>query len=141
MPKSKMLVAVSTPWASEKLAGPLSDLARRLHADVLVAHVAQQHDADESETDARQRGQQTLMLLVEDLREIGVQADGVMLFSENIAKAILNTAKARDCTMIVLGLTGRGVLKRLIAGDVPSAVIRQADLPVLLLPANWEGTL
>lgn len=136
-----MLVAVSSPWASEKLATPLSDLARRLGADVLVAHVAQQHDEDESETDARQRGEQTLMLLVENLRQTGLQADGVMLFSENIAKAILNTAKARDCTMIVLGLTGKGVLKRLIAGDVPSAVIRQADLPVLLLPANWEGML
>jgi nucleotide-binding universal stress UspA family protein len=53
----------------------------------------------------------------------------------------MNTAHARDCTMIVLGLTGKGVLKRLIAGDVPGNIIRQADLPVLLCPANWSGRI
>ncbi|MFW6060183.1 MAG: universal stress protein, partial [Phycisphaeraceae bacterium] len=71
----------------------------------------------------------------------GIEAEGVMLFSDDTAKAILNTARARQCTMIVLGLTGRGVLKRLIAGDVPGDLIRQTDLPVLLCPANWTGMI
>lgn len=139
MSQSKMLVAVSSPWASEKLTGPIADLARRLDASALVAHVAQSQDEDEHETDARQRGEQTLRLMVDGLKETGVEAEGLMLFSENVPKAILNTAKAHNCTMIVLGLTGKGVLKRLIAGDVPSAIVRQADLPVLLCPANWNG--
>jgi nucleotide-binding universal stress UspA family protein len=33
------------------------------------------------------------------------------------------------------------VLKRLIAGDVPANIVRQADIPVLLCPANWNGSL
>jgi len=33
------------------------------------------------------------------------------------------------------------VLKRLIAGDVPANIIRQSELPVLLCPANWSGTI
>ena len=64
-----------------------------------------------------------------------------MLFSDDTPKAILNTARARNCTMIALGLTGKGVLNRLIAGDVPPNLIRQTDLPVLLLPANWDGSV
>ena len=139
--KSKMLVAVSSPWAGEKLAQPIADLANRLSAEVLVSHVTTLHDEDEHESDATQRGEQTLKLLVDELRSAGVTTEGVMLFSDDTAKAILNTAKARGCTMIVLGLTGKGVLKRLIAGDVPANIIRQADMPVLLCPANWSGTI
>lgn len=136
-----MLVAVSSPWASEKLAGPIADMARRLEATAVVAHVAQLHEEDEHESDATQRGEQTLKTLTDGLREAGIDAEGVMLFSDDTAKAILNTARARQCTMIVLGLTGRGVLRRLIAGDVPGNLIRQTDLPVLLCPANWTGMI
>lgn len=136
-----MLVAVSSPWASEKLAGPIADMARRLEATAVVAHVAQLHEEDEHESDATQRGEQTLKTLTDGLREAGIEAEGVMLFSDDTVKAILNTARARQCTMIVLGLTGRGVLRRLIAGDVPGNLIRQTDLPVLLCPANWTGMI
>lgn len=139
--KSKILIAVSSPWASEKLTTPIADLARRLDAEAVVAHVATMQDEDEHESDATRRGEQTLKLLTEGLREAGVKAEGVMLFSDDTAKAILNTAHARDCTLIVLGLTGKGVLKRLIAGDVPTNIVRQADLPVLLCPANWSGAI
>ena len=141
MNTSRMLIAVSSPWASQKLASPIADLAQRLNAEVVIAHVAELHDEDEHETDAHQRGEQTLQLLSEQLSEAGVTAESLMLFADDISKAILNTAKARHCTLIVLGLTGKGVLKRLIAGDVPANIIRQADLPVLLCPANWMGMI
>ncbi len=139
--KSRMLIAVSSPWASQKLASPIADMAKRLDAEGVIAHVAQLHDEDEHETDAQQRGEQTLQLLNDQLNEAGVTVESLMLFADDVSKAILNTAKARSCTMIVLGLTGKGVLKRLIAGDVPANIVRQADMPVLLCPANWNGSL
>ena len=132
---------MSSPWASEKLVHPIADLANRLGAEVFVAHVATLHEADEHESDATQRGEQTLQLLTKGLRDAGVETEGIMLFSDDTAKAILNTARARSCTMIILGLTGKGVLKRLIAGDVPANIIRSADIPVLLCPANWDGEI
>lgn len=139
--QSKLLVAVSSPWASEKLLEPMVDLARRLDASAIVAHVAQLHEEDDHESDATHRGEQTLKLLTDGLRQAGIEAEGIMLFSDDTAKALLNTAHARQCTMIVLGLTGKGVLKRLIVGDVPGNLIRQTDMPVLLCPANWTGSL
>lgn len=119
---------------------PIADLARRLDAEAVVAHVAHVQDEDEHESDANHRGEETLKRLIEGLNEAGVHTEGVMLFSDDVSKAIFNTAKARSCTMIVLGLTGKGVLKRLLVGDVPANIIRQTDLPVLLCPANWNGT-
>jgi nucleotide-binding universal stress UspA family protein len=139
--KSRLLVAVSSPWASEKLAEPIADMAQRLEAEAIVAHVATLQDEDEHESDATRRGEQTLQLLTETLKEHGIEAEGVMLFADDTAKALMNTARARGCSMIVLGLTGKGVLKRLIAGDVPANIIRQSELPVLLCPANWSGKI
>jgi len=139
--KSRLLVAVSSPWAAEKLAEPIADMSRRLDAEVIIAHVATIQDEDEHEGDATRRGEQTLKLLAQRLRDAGVEAEGVMLFADDTAKAILNTARARECSMIVLGLTGKGVLKRLIAGDVPANIIRSSELPVMLCPANWSGTI
>ena len=123
------------------MADPIADLARRLDAGVVIAHVAEAKEEDEHESDARQRGEETLKVLTSRLRESGIETDGIMLFGADVPRAILNTAKARGCTLIVLGLTGRGVLKRLIAGDVPGNIIRQTDLPVLLVPANWNGMI
>lgn len=141
MPQSRLLIAVSSPWASQKMVEPVCDMARRLDADVVVAHVTEMLEDDESESQARARGEQTLSVLTEALTEAGVKADGVILYSDDVAKAILNTARARGCTMIAVGLTGKGILKRLIAGDIPQNVLRQADLPVLVVPANWSGTI
>lgn len=141
MSRSKLLIAVSSPWASEKLTAPIADLAKRLNAEALVCHVAEVKEEDETESESRQRGEQTLNLLLEGLKAAGVPAEGIILFSDDVPKAIMNTAHARGCTLIVLGLTGKGVFKRLIAGDVPGNIIRQANLPVLLCPANWTGTL
>jgi len=138
---SRILVAVSSPWASQKLTEPLVDLSRRLGAEVVVCHVAKLHEEDETETDAKRRGEQTLKMLTQSILDAGIEAQGVMLFADDVTKAILNTAKARGCTLIVLGLSGKGVIKRLIAGDVPGNIIRQAEMPVMLFPSNWDGKL
>ena len=141
MSSSHILVGVSSPWASEKFAGPIIDLAQRLEADVIIAHVAQLQEEDEHESDAKQRGEQTLKLLADSLQEAGIDVEGVMLFSDDIPKALLKTARARGCTLIVLGLTGKSMFKRLIVGDVPGNVTRQTDIPVLLFPPNATGTV
>ncbi len=141
MSQSRILIAVSSPWASQKLTDPLVDAAKRLDSEVVVAHVAKLQEEDETEADAKSRGEHTLKMLTQALVAAGIEAQGVMLFSDDVGKAIVNTAKARQCTMIVLGLTGKGVIQRLIGGDVPGSVIKQVDIPVLLSPSNWDGRI
>lgn len=140
---SRILVAVSSPWASERLAVPVVDLASRLDASVVVTHVAHVQNEDEHESDAKKRGEESLKLLTEELRNLGVETEGVMLFSDDVPKAILNTAKAKECTLIVIGAAEnhvfKGLFKRLLANDVPGAIVRQSDLPVLILPTDWRG--
>ena len=141
MSRTRLLVAVSSPWASERLLPRIVDLAHRLEADTVVTHVAHPLGDDESESDAKTRGDQTLKLLVDGLADAGIGSESVMLYSDDIPKALLNTARNQECTMIVMGLTGKGMLKRLLDGDVPTTLLRQADIPVLIFPSNWEGEI
>ncbi len=141
MARSRILVSVSTPWASEKVCAAIRDLAQRLDASVVVAHVAQSQDDDDSEQDARDRGEQTLSMLTSNLVEAGVTAEGVLLFGDDVARAILNAASAHDVTLIILGASGKGRMARLLAGDVPQQVIRSTELPVLVFPPDWAGMI
>ena len=141
MSRTRLLVAVSSPWASERLLPRIVDLAQRLDADTVITHVAHPLGDDESETDAKTRGDETLKLLVEGLADAGIGSQSVMLYSDDIPKALLNTARYQQCTMIIMGLTGKGMLKRLLDGDVPTNLLRQADIPVLIFPSNWVGDI
>ncbi len=141
MPRSRILVAVSTPWASDRLHETVRDLAVRLSAAVVVAHVAQPNEQDESENDTRKRGEQTLKTLADKLKESGVTVDSELLFGDDIAKAVSNAAIAHHATLIVLGASGKGRMARLLAGDVPAQVIRSVDRPVLIFPPDWSGTV
>ncbi|REL38849.1 universal stress protein [Rhodohalobacter sp. SW132] len=52
------------------------------------------------------------------------------------AKEIVNTAKERNATMIMMGSQGEGYVKDLFLGSVSSKVTRLSDIPVLLIPAE-----
>jgi len=137
--RSRILVAVSTPWAGERLVRTLSDLAGRMDASIVVAHVMQVSEEDETESDARRRGELTLSTLTGSLAEAGVAAEGVLLFGDDVARAILNAAEAHHVTLIAMGASGKGRMSRLLAGDVPQQIARQADRPVLIFPPDWSG--
>lgn len=141
MAASRILVAVSSPWASERIFASIRDLAGRLAASVVVVHVAHPTEEDESEDDIRLRGQQTLSALVTRLKEAGIACDDLLLHGEDIARAILNAAVDQKATLVVLGLSGKGRFERLLAGDIPQQFIRIATLPVLLFPPDWSGTV
>jgi nucleotide-binding universal stress UspA family protein len=130
---SRILVAVSSPWAAEKIAAPLVDLAKRLTAEVLVVHVSRPsggHMREQEQSD----GEAAISLLRAKLQEKDVAVQTLLMFSEDIARAILNTAAERQVTLLVLGLTGKNIFARLLAGNVPVELIKNTKIPVLLLP-------
>jgi nucleotide-binding universal stress UspA family protein len=134
---SRILVAVSSPWASQKVVEPVTDLARRLSAEVLVVHVSRPSGGQMREQEQAD-GEAAISLLRSKLQEKNVPVQTLLMFSDDIARAILNTAVERQCTLIVLGLTGKNVFARLLAGNVPVELIRNTKIPVLLLPPDWN---
>ena len=133
---SRILVAVSSPWASQRVVETVSDLAQRLGAEVLVAHVSRPSGGEMREQEQAD-GEEAVRLLSEKLSEKGVTVQTLLMFSDDIARAVINTAVEREISLIVLGLTGKNIFARLLAGNVPVELIRNTKIPVLLLPAEW----
>lgn len=133
---SRILIAVSSPWAAERMIEPVSDLAKRLAAEVLVVHISRPSGGQMHE-DEQQDGEKSISQLRDQLQERGVNVQTLLMFSDDIARAILNTAVEREISLIVLGLTGKNVFARLLAGNVPVELIRNTKVPVMLLPPDW----
>ena len=137
---SRILIAVSSPWAAQKVVDPLADLARRLGAEVLVVHVSRPSGGQMREQEQAD-GEAAITLLREKLQEKNITVQTLLMFSDDIARAVLNIATEREVTLIVLGLTGKNVFARLLAGNVPVELIKNTKVPVLLLPPDFAGAL
>ena len=141
MASTRILVSVSSPWASEKLLPMVKDLADRLRATVIVAHVARAAEQDETDEEGKQRAQQTLTSLTGKLSEANIPCEGLLLYGSDVARAILNAAESQHASLIVVGLTAKGPLARLLGGDVPTQILKGATIPVLTCPPEWSGTV
>jgi nucleotide-binding universal stress UspA family protein len=137
---SRIMVAVSSPWAAEKVVATVTDLANRMNAEVLVVHVSRPSGGQMREQEQAD-GEAAINLLREQMQASGVNVQTLLLFSDDIARAVLNTAAERNVTMIVLGLTGKNVFARLLAGNVPVELIKNTKIPVLMIPPDWSGTV
>jgi nucleotide-binding universal stress UspA family protein len=137
---SRILIAVSSPWAAEKVVDPIADMAKRLNSEVLVVHVSRPSGGQMREQEQAD-GEAAITLLRERLQERKITVQTLLMFSDDIARAVLNTAIDRDVSLIVLGLTGKNVFARLLAGNVPVELIKNTKVPVLLLPPDFAGTI
>jgi nucleotide-binding universal stress UspA family protein len=137
---SRILVAVSSPWAAEKTAETIGDLAKRLGAEVLVIHVSRPSGGQLREQEQAD-GEAAIRLLRDKLQQKNIPVQDLLLFSDDIARAIINTAAQREVSLIVLGLTGKNVFARLLAGNVPVELLRETKIPVLVLPPDWNKSI
>jgi nucleotide-binding universal stress UspA family protein len=137
---SRILLAVSSPWAAERVIEPLASLAKQLAAEVLVVHISRPSGGQMREQEQAD-GEAAISLLRSRLQERDVSVQTLLMFSDDIARAILNTAAERQATLIVLGLTGKNVFARLLAGNVPVELIKNTKIPVLLLPPDWNEAI
>src|SRR5258706_11708824 len=68
---SRILVAVSSPWAAQKAVDPVSNLAKRLGAEVLVIHVSRPSGGQMGEEEQADGGQ-AISTLKRSLEEGGL---------------------------------------------------------------------
>jgi len=74
------------------------------------------------------------------LRQQGYSVQAIVTEGENIADALLDVATNREVDTIVMSTHGRGGLSRWVFGSVADKVLRQAEVPVLLIRAKEETT-
>lgn len=81
----------------------------------------------------REAAEKVLAGAQEAAGRIGVEADTVYLENALPAEAIVETAKARNCSLIAMSSHGRRGLGRLVLGSVTSEVLAHSPVPVLVV--------
>ncbi len=104
-------IVVVSAYEVNRMGGEVQDYAKALHdrSEVLLKHATDQAAA----------------------RGVGVEVEVV---EERPADALLDTAKARDARVIVVGSRGEGPIKGAILGSTPHKLLQTTDRPVLVVP-------
>ena len=132
---NKIVLAVSDQWTPDARVDSIADFASRLGHPIIAVHVAYGTEGSGADTIP---GEQVLELIATQLRGKGIKVETLLLFSDDLGEAILKTAEEHKATMLILGLSSKGMLTRLIEGNVANQIIRGARMPVLLLPPDWS---
>ncbi len=107
-------------------------LPAQRYAPILLGRQGEQQAAAAHVEDAIQESAE-LTCLVEEIRADGVDVEPIVVDAEP-AHLIVETAKARGASMIVVGTHGRSPLSQALVGSVAGKVVRKAVCPVLLVP-------
>lgn len=92
-------------------------------------------DAAELQGSIKQAGEQVLSANVAKVQASGVEVDAKILESwgDRVATVIVEDANSWGADLMVMGTHGLGGLMHLLMGSVAEGVLKQTDVPVLLL--------
>ncbi len=85
------------------------------------------------EATQKEIAQQALAAVDAAARKLGVSADTVHIPEAYPAEAIVELAKERDCSLIVMSSHGRRGLRKLVLGSQTSEVLAHSPVPVLVV--------
>jgi nucleotide-binding universal stress UspA family protein len=142
-PFARLLVAVDDSDASDAAVAVAARLSHALGARLIIAHAA---DTTRLYENAGNYGFNPLPLQEDIEREsaavvahalehasIPATTVDVALVEGHPAAAILDAASTRKATAIVMGSHGRRGIRRFVLGSVAECVVRESDLPVLVV--------
>ncbi|HEX7868036.1 MAG TPA: universal stress protein [Variovorax sp.] len=144
----RVLVATDGSALSEQAVQAAIDLALLANADlvsVTVAHIEpvgyfegsmmlSQRDIQESQAHTDRAAQQLVDKVTATALAKGVRnAQAIVMRSNQVAEAIITTAKNQQCDLIVMASHGRRSLARLLMGSETLHVLTHSHIPVLVL--------
>ncbi|WP_395317200.1 universal stress protein [Variovorax sp. UC74_104] len=144
----RVLVATDGSALSEQAVKAAIDLALLTNADlvgVTVAHIEpvgyfegsmmlSQRDIQESQAHTDRAAQQLVDKVAATALARGVRsAQAIVMRSNQVAEAIITTAKNQQCDLIVMASHGRRSLARLLMGSETLHVLTHSHIPVLVL--------
>ncbi|SFB89789.1 universal stress protein [Massilia yuzhufengensis] len=87
---------------------------------------------DEYEAASRARGQRLLDAVSAAARDAGVPCTSVLAVSDSPYEAIISTARANHCDLIVMASHGRKGIKGLLLGSETQKVLVHSAIPVMV---------
>ena len=144
----KILVAVDLSDATNKVIGVAQYLAKATEGEVRLLHVAEAepdfvgYDAgpevvrDQVAKEFREEHRK-VQEHADTLRQAGVSAKG-LLIQGPIIETVLGEAKRFEADMLIVGSHGFGALYDLLVGSSSRGILRDSNIPVLVVPIRDE---
>ncbi len=143
---NRIFVPVDESRASLKALAEACKLAQNTKAVIVMVHVVDMtqfswggtgyFQSNEIHQASKEAGSRVLAQAHEVLTQYsGVTAEEHILESvgEKVANLLANKAKEYNCDLIVMGTHGFSGVMHLLMGSIAEGVLRQADMPILLV--------
>ena len=131
---------------SEKVVGPAVDMAQAMHAKITAVHVFPRHHIspygefgpsdDLVEAQMRERataeGAGYLDRIEAAAKSAGVACERAIVEEDDAWKAVIETAEAKGCDLIVMATHDRHGLPGLVLGSDTHKVLTHTSIPVLV---------
>ena len=86
-------------------------------------------------------GYDSLAFIVQHLRETGINVESTVVPDQAAVTTILQAANDWQPDLIAMATSKRSALDRWLNGSVTDEVIRSAEVPVLVVPPDWDRTV
>ena len=136
----KILVALENSRADESLIPHVKELARMLHSELYLVHVADgwvARNFDQlklAESAEMKQDREYLETIAHQLRKEGLRVTAHLALGDP-AKEILKTAERQNCDLIAMTTHGHRFISDLVHGSTISEVRHKATIPILLVRA------
>jgi nucleotide-binding universal stress UspA family protein len=140
----KILVALENSRADESLLPHVTELARRMHSELLIIHVADGWVARHyehlklAESEEMLEDRHYLESVAKRLSEEGIVVTAHLALGDPPAE-ILRIADKENCDLIAMTTHGHRLLGDLLFGSTISEVRHKSQVPVLLVRAAQLG--
>jgi nucleotide-binding universal stress UspA family protein len=122
-----VLAAIDMGPSSRRVLLHAGGLARLLNTDVKVLHVG-------TDASAERRQQLVEYCARQGPYEVDLDDDDIVLRTGIVSEAIYREAAKRKARLVVMGSRGHGKLAAFLLGSSTRAVLRNAPVPILLVP-------
>jgi nucleotide-binding universal stress UspA family protein len=139
---NRILFATDLSESSKRKFGFVLDLARTLRSDVTLVHVLEPvsvtYGGEMAEYVNRHNAKEAgaeLDRLIPELTPEDIRIDASVV-DGSAAEEILKAAELNSADLIMITVQPKGIVERALLGTTAERVIREADIPVLSIPAK-----
>lgn len=134
-PFRRILIATDFSPITERVIGVIMDLTPLIEKIFLI-HILKEGELGEDENQASkslEKIRSNLTILAEPFLSQGFEVEMFYCIGDP-ADEILEFAREKDITLIAVGKTGKGFIKKILLGSVSEKLIRTSEIPLLIVP-------
>ncbi|MFQ5627337.1 MAG: amino acid permease [bacterium] len=140
----RVLVTLANPANATRLVGMAAAIASEKNGEIValrVGQVPEQMPPSFEEDMFIEKERPILELAHRCAKEHDVPMTSLLRIGHNAARAILETARERDCDLIIMGWKGYTKTSKKILGEITDAVVAHARTDIMLVKLVGDGPL